>query len=337
MSDDNLSRAERMIQLASQLTGNESENAIRFLLAMEERDPFSCTAITMPAMSFWNQSAKTESQKRHIIDRANTLQKGINLPVHSKLDITERIIKRAFQVEGVKWAISYSGGRDSTVLSHIVVERMGIRVPHVMSNTRMEYPETIQQVKNWYERMRAQGVECHTCFPKRRPNELWKSIGVPLWSKEVAYKYRKFAKSASDKISKHVPEHLHAAFRKAKALGLKITDKCCDELKKKPMKAWDKEHGIGGHFMGVRCAESRARRLAWIQKGALYQAATHGNMWVVPIRWRSGPSRISSSGFVTTISRCCGRTHRRAGPAALPACSAATPEQRREPRTTCRI
>jgi 3'-phosphoadenosine 5'-phosphosulfate sulfotransferase (PAPS reductase)/FAD synthetase len=274
-----MSPGEAMIAMSRQFTGEQRHNGIRFLQAMEERDPFSCTAISMPGMAFWNSSAKTPEQKAHIIDRANTLQKGINLELWQKLEITERIIKRALQ-EDTKWALSYSGGRDSTVLSHIIVERLGLKIPHVMSNTRMEYPETIKQVKNWYERIRAHDVECHVCFPDRRPNELWKDIGVPLWSKEIAYKYRKFFKSASDKISTHVPAALHAEFRKAKALGLKITDKCCDELKKKPMKKWDKVHGIGGHFMGVRCAESRARRLAWIQKGALYQAVSHGNLWV---------------------------------------------------------
>jgi 3'-phosphoadenosine 5'-phosphosulfate sulfotransferase (PAPS reductase)/FAD synthetase len=271
-----------MLDMKRQLVGEQAETSgIQFLMAMEDRDPFSCTTISMPGMSFWNLSAKvkTQAQKDHIDDRANTLQKGIGLSLDDKLGITERIINRAL-AEDTTWALSYSGGRDSTVLSHIIVERMGLKIPHVMSNTRMEYPETIKQVKDWYERIRAHGVECHVCFPDRRPNELWKDIGVPLWSKEIAYKYRKFLKSKSDKISSHVPETLHADFRKAKSLGLKITDKCCDELKKKPMKKWNKEYGIGGHFTGVRCAESRARRLAWIQKGALYQAVTHGNMWI---------------------------------------------------------
>lgn len=46
------------------------------------------------------------------------------------------------------------------------------------------------------------------------------------------------------------------------------------------MKKFDKIHGIKGHLTGVRCSESRARRLAWIQKGALYQATMHNNLWI---------------------------------------------------------
>ncbi len=135
-------------------------------------------------------------------------------------------------------------------------------------------------VNSWFRRLRELGVECHTVFPDVRPNTLWKDIGVPLWSKEIAYKYRKFAKSKSENISKHVPANLHDQFRLAKSKGLKITDKCCEALKKKPMWKWDRLHDIAGHFTGVRCSESRARRLAWLQKGALYQAVTHHNLWI---------------------------------------------------------
>lgn len=271
---------EDLVRLSDQLTAADDVSLITFIRSVEERDPESCTTISMPGMDFWNSSAKTELQKQHIKDRANTLQKGIGMDLYAKLDYTERVIKRATAID-TKWALSYSGGRDSTVLSHIMVEHLGMtKIPHVMSNTRMEYPESIKQVKNWYDRLRLKGVECHVCFPDRRPNELWKELGVPLWSKQLAYKYRKFRASKSDKIPAYVPESLHEVFRRAKALDLKITDQCCEELKKKPMANWDEVHGVGGHFMGVRCAESRARRLAWIMKGSLYQASTHGNMWV---------------------------------------------------------
>lgn len=274
---------EKMMELSKQLTHTghvEGSNIMIYLQEIAERDPQSCQAISMPDMDFWNDGGKSELQKEHIIDRAQTLQAGINMDRIDKFDMTERVIKRALECD-TTWAVSYSGGRDSTVLSHFIVEVMGLKdIPHVMSNTRMEYPETIVQVRNWYERLKAMGVDCQVCYPDKRPKDLWSNIGVPLWSKQIAYKYRKYSRSKSDDMPSYVPQELQEPFRKAKALGLKITEKCCDELKKKPMKKWDKKNGIGGHFIGVRCAESRARRLAWIQKGALYRAKTHGNMWI---------------------------------------------------------
>ena len=248
--------------------------------ALRHREASDCALITLPPMTWWNSQQKTPEQKAHIINRAQTLQAGINMPFEMKCRHTEKIIRRALE-QPFQWAMSYSGGRDSTVLSHYMVYGMGITsVPHVMSNTRMEYPESVQQVNRWFKDLRELGVDCHTVFPDVRPNVLWKQIGVPLWSKEIAYKYRKFERSKSDKISPHVPANLHEQFRLAKRQGLKITEKCCEYLKKKPMHQWDKLHGITAHFTGVRCSESRARRLAWIQKGALYQAVTHHNMWI---------------------------------------------------------
>lgn len=248
--------------------------------ALRHREAHDCSLITLPPMTWWNSQSKTPEQKAHIIDRAQTLQAGIRMSYDQKVIHTEKVVKAALD-KGINFAVSYSGGRDSTALSHIMIYGLGLtHVPHVMSNTRMEYPESMQMVNSWFRRLRELGVDCHTVYPDVRPNTLWKEIGVPLWSKEVAYKYRKFAKSRTDNISKHVPANLHDQFRLAKSKGLKITDKCCEALKKKPMWKWDQLHDIAGHFTGVRCSESRARRLAWIQKGALYQAVTHHNLWI---------------------------------------------------------
>ena len=162
-----------------------------------------------------------------------------------------------------------------------MVMEMGItKVPHVMSNTRLEYPETMQMVNHWWSVLRDLGVDCTTIFPDLRPKELWDKIGVPVWSKEIAYKYQKFILQKGSALPSYVPEDLREDFIRAKSAGIRITDKCCDYLKKKPMKKWDKTQGIGGHLTGVRCSESRARRLAWIQRGALYQSTWHGGQWI---------------------------------------------------------
>ena len=251
------------------------------LAALKHREAHDCSLVELPAMEFWNvsDSKKTPEQKAHIIDRAQTLAHGLRLPYEEKVLHAIKVINYSLK-RRVRWAVSYSGGRDSHVLSHLMTHRMGLTgIPHVMSNTRMEYTESIRQVTEWYATLRAMGVSCHVVFPAERPKTLWKRIGVPLWSKELAYKYRKFSHSPSDNIPSHVPDGFHDAFRKLKAAKLKVTEKCCSALKKEPMKAWDIIHGIGGHFTGMRSDESRARRLMWIMKGALYRADTH-DMWM---------------------------------------------------------
>jgi 3'-phosphoadenosine 5'-phosphosulfate sulfotransferase (PAPS reductase)/FAD synthetase len=232
-------------------------------------------------MDFWNNKQKTPEQKAHIIDRAQTLQAGINRPFADKMMHARKVIRLSMEAHPeLKWAISYSAGRDSTTLSHLMVEDMGIRhIPHVMSNTRMEYPETLQMYKKWKAWLGERGVECHQVFPDERPKSLWARIGVPLWSKMLAYKYRQFVSSKSGRMPSHVPEDLHEQFRRAKEKGLKITEECCKHLKKIPMKKWDETVGVHAHFTGVRCAESRARRLAWITCGALYRSSKL-DLWI---------------------------------------------------------
>lgn len=246
--------------------------------AIRHREAHDCSLIMLPWPEWWNNKEKTPEQQQEIKDRAQTLQAGLRMDYGDKLRHTRKIIEKALEQDAT-WALSYSAGGDSTVLSHIMVEGMGLKTPHVMSNTRMEYPETNTNKNRRYATLRALGVPCDTAYPDVRPKDLWKEIGVPLWSKQIAYKYRKFFNSPNDVMSKAVPENLRSVFRKLKAAGIKVTDECCKKLKKDPMKKWDKANGITGHFTGVRCGESRDRRLGWIINGSLYFAKTH-RIWI---------------------------------------------------------
>jgi len=251
------------------------------LAALKHREAHDCSLVELPDMAFWNirDALKSPAQKAHIIDRAQTLAKGLKMSYDQKCEHAEKVIRFALR-KRVRWATSYSGGKDSHVLSHMQIYGLGLTgIPHVMSNTRMEYTESIRQVAEWYAAIRPLGVSCHVVFPKERPKALWKRIGVPLWSKELAYKYRKFSKSKNGEIPPSVPESFREAFVKLKEAGLKVTEKCCQALKKDPMKAWDVLHGVRGHFTGLRSDESRARRLMWIMKGSLYYSSEH-DIWM---------------------------------------------------------
>jgi len=168
----------------------------------------------------------------------------------------------------------------------------------------MEYPETIKMVNGWWRFLRSHGILCETVYPKERPKDLWPRIGVPVFSKIIAYKYRKFRASESDKIPSKVPKELHNTFRRMKAAGIKVTDECCDELKKKPLKAWQKRNGITGAITGVRCSESRNRRLAWIMQGAVYNATSKGTWIANPLAfWTSEDvARYLSENGLTVLS-----------------------------------
>ena len=63
--------------------------------ALRNRDAHDCALVTMPTMGFWNHKVKTPEEKAHIIDRAQTLQKGINMDFDAKILHARKVIERA--------------------------------------------------------------------------------------------------------------------------------------------------------------------------------------------------------------------------------------------------
>ena len=100
------------------------------------------------------------------------------LPLDLKIMLTQQRIRewvREYGVDGC--CISFSGGKDSTVLLHLVRE-LYPDVRAVFSNTGLEYPEIQRFVKSF------DNVDIVT--PKMRFDEVISTYGYPLISKEVA-------------------------------------------------------------------------------------------------------------------------------------------------------
>lgn len=242
-------------------------------------DPLDCVFIELDQPPEWQTRNKSLATRRELSRRGKARAMGQKEPLWKKIDFAMRVIERAMTKDGVSWAVSFSAGNDSTVLSHLIVKRMGLKTPHIMSNTRLEYPQTYRNAKTWKAWLSEHNVELHMAIPDLRPDEVWAKHGLPLYSKEVASKYRQWIRTGNDNHLKKVPSQLHDGFRKLRDAGIELTDKCCDELKKKPMRAKDKQLGINGHLTGSRAEESNARRLAYLQRGALYNS-TRNRMWL---------------------------------------------------------
>lgn len=240
----------------------------------------SCEFIELDNPKNWQGNDKTADQKEEIVRRAKAREAGMRCSLPDKRDFTRRCIKRAFErLPPDQWCLSWSAGNDSTALSLIFRYEIGVKVHHVMSNTRLEYPETIRNMHRYKALLEADGVPVTVAYPDKRPMEVWKEDGIPLYSKELASKYRQWTATGNNNHLKQVPDYLHEPFRKLRDAGIMLTDKCCDELKKKPMRKVHKLHGFKGSFTGVRAAESRARKLAYLQRGALYNSARN-RQWI---------------------------------------------------------
>ena len=98
------------------------------------------------------------------------------LPLQAKVNMSLNRIREWYDhFQGAVY-ISFSGGKDSTVLAHLV-HTMYPDVPMVFSNTGLEYPEVRQFAKS-------KGAEI--IYPKIRFDEVISKYGYPIIGKEVA-------------------------------------------------------------------------------------------------------------------------------------------------------
>lgn len=99
-----------------------------------------------------------------------------SLPLQAKITLAEQRIMEWYKHFDGNVYISFSGGKDSTVLTHLA---HGIYpdVPLVFANTGLEYPE----IRRFAESMGAEPI-----YPRMRFDQVISKYGYPLISKEVS-------------------------------------------------------------------------------------------------------------------------------------------------------
>lgn len=242
-------------------------------------DPLDCEFIELERPADWQERKKSDQTIDELRRRGVMRRAGMKQPLFKKIDYALRVIERALAKPGVNWYVSFSAGNDSHVVSHLVVDVLGFKTPHIMSNTRLEYPHTYRNLKRWRQRLSERDVELHVALPDKRPQQVWAEDGIPLFSKELTNKYRQWLATGNDNHLRKVPKYLHEKFRALREEGVILTDRCCDELKKNPMRKLCRRLGFDGTITGTRMAESNARQLAFIQQGSLYYSSRNGQ-WI---------------------------------------------------------
>ena len=125
-------------------------------------------------------------EQRHTIEELKQWQA---LPLQVKVGMSMTRIRQwvhEYFEDGVY--VSFSGGKDSTVLSHLVDRAIpGNNIPRVFVNTGLEYPEVVQFVR---KEPRAVIVR-----PKMNFKKVIEQYGYPFFSKEtseVIYNAKKY-------------------------------------------------------------------------------------------------------------------------------------------------
>lgn len=160
--------------------------------------------------------------------------------------------------------ISFSGGKDSTVLSHLIDEALpDNKIPRVYLNTGIEY----LMVVSFVERERERDSRIQIVRPKKNIKTVLQENGYPFKSKEHSHYLMIYQHSG---IGKTVDKYLHRPDTKFKCpnklryqftedFNIKISDKCCYALKKDVAKKWSEENGKTITMTGMRNAEGGLR------------------------------------------------------------------------------
>lgn len=229
------------------------------------------------------------------------------LPLDIKVRMTQQRIREwinEFGTDGVY--VSFSGGKDSTILLHLVRE-LYPDVPAVFVDTGLEYPEIREFVRTF------DNVEW--LKPKMNFKQVIQKYGYPFISKEVSgaisetvsfvrkvekerditvesNKTLEFIQKSYDngedfgylrkmpvrvlqmigKMPHKNPDEFSKMYNKSKWNFLldapfKVSNRCCGIMKKSPLHEYEKRTGRKARITGTMAEESLMRQAQWLSRG----------------------------------------------------------------------
>ena len=184
-----------------------------------------------------------------------------SLPLKYKIIMTKQRIKAWYDYWDGNVYVSISGGKDSQVLAHIV-KNLYPDVPCVFVNTGLEY-----------DSVRLKGIELsnEVLRPEMNFVQVITKYGYPVISKEVSLKVKETRSCPNGYASKSFNGKRSGRFDLSKYKYLldapfRISHQCCDVMKKKPSKEYEKVHN-SKVIIGTMAEESRLRKTKWIKSG----------------------------------------------------------------------
>lgn len=189
-------------------------------------------------------------------------------PYEWKVDHALEVIREFVAHEGENGVyVSFSGGKDSLVLLHLV-RSIYPQIPAVFANTGIEFPEQVKFVRSFQNVTEVHPIK-H--FPK-----IIKEEGIVYPSKEVAMYVRdakkgcRYAINGLNGLDKYGKENRYKSrFKKWAYLidcGVKISPDCCDIMKEKPLRDYGEQNGKSP-IIGTRAEESFRRAVGWMKSG----------------------------------------------------------------------
>ena len=201
----------------------------------------------------------------HTKERLKELQ---SLPFERKVLITQARIIEWYKYFNGNVSVSFSGGKDSTVLLHIA-RNLFSDIKAVFVDTGLEYPEIREFVKTFNN--------VDIIRPEKSFKQVITEYGYPVISKDISrrindarnnkqwaidmlndcYDFEKMGNKSQFNCGKY--KHLLDS-------DFKISNKCCNVMKKKPLHKYLKENNLYP-MVATMASESIQRRFSWIKTG----------------------------------------------------------------------
>lgn len=163
-----------------------------------------------------------------------------------------------------KFYISFSGGKDSTVLHHLIDEAIpNNKIPRVFINTGIEY----EFIRKYVIDLKQKDDRFVIFNSNVNITKMLQDNGYPFKSKEHSCKLAMYQSKGintksierylDDNNSFKCPNKLRYQF--TDDFDLKISDRCCYELKKHPIQRYEKKSGRNISILGLRMGEGGQR------------------------------------------------------------------------------
>jgi 3'-phosphoadenosine 5'-phosphosulfate sulfotransferase (PAPS reductase)/FAD synthetase len=192
-----------------------------------------------------------------------------NMSLQDKIDFTCNRIEQWYDYWKGDIYIAFSGGKDSRVLLDLVRNKAFIPdaklIPAVYNDTGLEYPEIKEFVKTFDNVVITR--------PKLTYREVIEKYGYAVVSKEQSRFLFDMWHSKSDKLkgirmngNKWGMGKISEKWKYLLSAPFKISDRCCEVLKKNPSKVYERKTGRKG-MIGSTVEESFMRKETYMRFG----------------------------------------------------------------------
>ena len=185
-----------------------------------------------------------------------------SLPLEGKIALAQQSIRAFYEGMNGQVYVSFSGGKDSTVLLYLV-RSLYPAVDAMFLDTGQEFPEIREFVRatpnvTWVK-------------PKVKFKDIVEQHGWPVVSKEQADFIQDVRRTKSDKLRQERLSGNFSIADKWKSLvdaPFKVSGDCCEQLKKYPALNYERVTGLHP-MMGIMAADSRLRLRTILRYGCV--------------------------------------------------------------------